>query len=161
MRMSFNTILFSAMLATVFFLSAPILVYASDNMQILIEKIRADKKLFVAENMQLTDTEARAFWPVYEKYQDELFLQRSRIKNLIEVYAENYDNMTDEIAKKLLDEHSSIEESRLKLQDAYLPKFRQILPDIKVVRYYQIENKINAALMYEIAARVPLIPESQ
>ena len=50
----------------------------SDNMQIVIEKIRADKKLLVAENMQLTDAEAKAFWPVYKQYQDELFLLRSR-----------------------------------------------------------------------------------
>ena len=46
---------------------------SSDNMQIVIEKIRADKKLFVAENMQLTDAEAKAFWPVYKQYQDDCF----------------------------------------------------------------------------------------
>ena len=46
---------------------------ASDNMQIVIEKIRADKKLFVAENMQLTEAEAKAFWPVYKQYQDDCF----------------------------------------------------------------------------------------
>lgn len=152
--------LFSILSVLMLFISMPTFVGASDNMQILIEKIRADKKLFVAENMQLTNAEADAFWPIYEKYQDELFLLRARTKNLIRVYAENFDNMNDEIAKQLLDEHSSIEESKLKLRDAYLPKFRKILPDIKVVRYYQIENKINAALMYEIAANVPLIPES-
>ncbi len=36
----------------------------ADNMQIVLEKIRADKKLLVAENMQLTEAEANAFWPV-------------------------------------------------------------------------------------------------
>ena len=51
---------------------------ASDNMQILVEKVRADKKLLVAENMQLTEPEAKAFWPVYKAYQDELFLLRTR-----------------------------------------------------------------------------------
>lgn len=47
-------------------------------MQIVIEKVRADKKLLVAENMQLTESEANAFWPVYKQYQNELFLLRSR-----------------------------------------------------------------------------------
>ena len=47
---------------------------ASDNMQIVIEKVRADKKLLVAENMQLTEAEGKAFWPVYDQYQNELFL---------------------------------------------------------------------------------------
>jgi hypothetical protein len=37
----------------------------ADNMQIVLEKVRADKKLLVSENMQLTEAEAKAFWPVY------------------------------------------------------------------------------------------------
>lgn len=148
-----------ASIFTLVFFSMPIFVGASDNMQILIEKIRADKKLFVAENMQLTDSEADEFWPIYEKYQDELFLVRARTKNLINVYADNYESMDNDTAKKLLNEHISIEESKLKLREAYLPKFQGVLSDVKVVRYYQIENKINAALMFEIAANVPLIQE--
>ena len=43
------------------------------------------------------------------------------------------------------------------LRQVYLPDFRKVLPDVKVVRFYQIENKINAALMYQLAADIPLI----
>jgi hypothetical protein len=129
----------------------------ADNMQIVLEKIRADKKLLVAESMQLTEAEAKAFWPVYDQYQDELFLLRARTAKLIQDYAEAYDKMTNDTAKKLLDELVSIEALGPKLRQAYLPKFRKVLPETKVVRYYQIENKINAALMYEIAAKIPLL----
>ena len=48
-----------------------------DNMKFVVEKVRADKKLFVAKNMQLTTDEAKKFWPIYDKYQDELFLLRT------------------------------------------------------------------------------------
>ena len=41
----------------------------ADNMQILLEKVKADKKLLVAANMELTESEAKGFWPVYEGYQ--------------------------------------------------------------------------------------------
>jgi len=129
----------------------------SDNMQIVIEKVRADKKLLVAENMQLTENEAKAFWPVYKQYQDELFLLRSRTANLIKDYADAYGAMTNEKAKKLMDEFMAIEASGLKLRQAYVPKFRKVLPEVKVVRYYQIENKIQAALMYELASQIPLM----
>jgi hypothetical protein len=129
----------------------------ADNMQIVVEKIRADKKLFIAENMQLTEAEAKAFWPVYERYQDELFLLRARTMKLINDYAEAYEKMTNDTAKKLLDEYMTIETLGLKLRQAYLPKFREVLPEVKVVRYYQIENKINAALMYELGANIPLM----
>jgi hypothetical protein len=129
----------------------------SDNMQVVIEKIRADKKLFVAENMQLTDAEAKAFWPIYKQYQDELFLLRTRTVKLIKDYADAYEAMTNNTAKKLLDEYMTIEALGPKLRKAYLPKFRKALPEVKVVRYYQIENKIQAALIYELAAKIPLV----
>jgi hypothetical protein len=64
--------------------------------------------------------------------------------------------MTNEKAKKLMDEFMAIEASGLKLRQAYVPKFRKVLPEVKVVRYYQIENKIQAALMYELASQIPL-----
>jgi hypothetical protein len=130
---------------------------ASDNMQIVVEKIRADKKLLVAENMQLTEGEAKAFWPVYKAYQDELFLQRTRAANLIKSYSDSYGTMTNERAKKLMNEYIAIESSGAKLRQSYVPKFRKVLPEVKVVRYYQIENKIHAALMYEVASQIPLI----
>jgi hypothetical protein len=130
---------------------------ASDNMQILVEKVRADKKLLVAENMQLTEPEAKAFWPVYKAYQDELFLLRSRAATLIKSYSDSYEAMTNERAKKLMDEYMTIESSGSKLRQSYVPKFRKVLPEVKVVRYYQIENKIQAALMYELASQIPLI----
>lgn len=129
----------------------------ADNMQILREKIHADKKLLVAENMQLTEAEAKAFWPVYDQYQDELFLLRARTVKLIKDYVDAYEKMSNDTAKRLLDEYMTIESLGLKLRQAYLSKFRSVLPEVKVARYYQIENKIQAALIYELAANIPLV----
>ena len=129
----------------------------ADNMQILLEKIRADKKLLVAANMELTDAEAKAFWPVYENYQNELFLLRLRTARFIKEYSEAYKDMKNEKAKALLDEAMTIESLGLKLRQAYLPKFRNVLPEKKAARYYQIENKIQAALNYELAKEIPLV----
>jgi hypothetical protein len=137
--------------------SAPAQDKPADNMQIVLEKIRADKKLLVAESMQLTETEAKAFWPVYDQYQDELFLLRARTAKLIKDYADASEKMSNDTARKLLDELMIIEALGPKLRQSFLPKFRKVLPETKVVRYYQIENKINAALMYELAANIPLL----
>ena len=133
----------------------------ADDTQILIEKIKADKKLLVAENMQLSEAEARKFWPIYDKYQNELFILRMRSLKLIDTYAENYKSMTNDMAKKLLDEYLTIERLRQKVREAYLPKFRKVLPEIKVARYYQIENKIGAVVNYELAKQIPLVETNQ
>jgi len=127
------------------------------DMQILREKIRADKKLLVAENMQLTEAEAKAFWPVYDQYQAELFLLRTRTMKLINDYADAYEKMNNDTARKLVDELVNIENLGPKLRQEYLPRFRKVLPEVKVARYYQIENKIQAGLMYELAENIPLM----
>ena len=129
----------------------------ADNMEIVKEKIRSDKKLFIATNMQLSESQAKDFWPVYDAYQKELGKLGDREIKLIEDFAANYETMSDDVAKKLLDDALSIDSDHLKLRQSYLSKFRGVLPDIKVVRYYQLESKIDAVLGYELARRIPLV----
>jgi hypothetical protein len=132
----------------------------ADNMQILREKIKADKKLLVAANMQLKEAEAKAFWPVYEQYQKDLRAINQRIGKLIESYAADYraNTMTDEKAKKLTAEYVAIEKAEAGLQESYVPKLSKVLPPKKVARYLQLENKIRAAIKYELAGGIPLVP---
>ncbi len=129
----------------------------ADTMEIVKEKIRTDKKLFVANNMQLSESEAKAFWPVYEQYQAELSKLRDRDVKLIEEFAANFGTMSDDVAKSLLDDSLSIDSDYQKLRQSYLAKFRGVLSDRKVARYYQLESKIEAVLEYEQAKRIPLI----
>ena len=142
-------------------LLCPLMSYAqdksTDNMQLFIEKLRADKKLLVAQLMKLSTSEAKEFWPVYAQYQDELFLLRSRTLTLIRDFAKAYEMMTEVTAQRQRDELMTIDGLGLKLRQSYLPKFRGVLPDIKVLRYYQLENKIRAGLMYGVATEIPFI----
>ena len=131
----------------------------ADNMQILHEKIKADKKLLVAANMELTESEAKEFWPVYEEYQKDLASIYQRMARLIESYAADYraNTLTDEKAKPLIDELVAIEHIDGALQQSFAPKLSKVLPQKKVARYLQIENKIRAAVKYELAKGVPLV----
>jgi len=139
--------------------AAPVLAQdkPADNMQIVREKIRADKKLVVAETMGMTEAEAKAFWPVYEAYQKDLAKINDRTIKLVDDYAESYGAMSDQAAKKLMDEYMAIETERLTIRQSYLPRFREVLPEMKVLRYYQLENKIQAVVSYELAASIPLV----
>jgi hypothetical protein len=138
-------------------------VWAQDNMQILGDKIKADKKLVVAVNMGLSESEAKGFWPVYEAYQRDLQKVNERLAKLILTYADAYNTgmIPNETARKLLDEFLAIEEAELKLKRAYVPKLKKVLPESKVARYIQIEHKIRAIVKYELAAQVPLVGEEK
>ncbi len=118
----------------------------ADNMQILRDKIKADKKLLVATNMELTESEAKGFWPVYDEYQNDLQKINRRIVGLLESYAADFrgKSLTDDKAKKLIDEAVAIEAAEANLKSTYVPKLSKVLPVKKVARYLQIENKIRA-----------------
>ena len=132
---------------------------SANNMPILLEKVRADKKLLIATNMALTEQEDAAFWPVYEAYQKDLAALNDRIRNMIKSYANAYNQgaVADDTAKKLLDEVLAIEASELEMKRSYVAKFGKVLPAAKVARYYQIENKIRAAVKYDLAGGIPLV----
>jgi hypothetical protein len=131
----------------------------ADNMQILRDKLRADKKLVVAANMDLTESEAKGFWPIYDQYQKDLAKLNQRTLNLLESYADDYrrKSLTDDKAKKLIDEALAIDQAEANLKGSYAPKLGKVLPVRKVVRYLQIENKIRAVIKYDIASGVPLV----
>ena len=129
----------------------------ADNMAIVREALRAEKKVLIAENMGLTESEATAFWPVYEEYQNEMKVIGDRMVKLIENYAATHKVMTDDTAGKLLKELLAVQADRVKLQEKYLPKFEKVLPMTKVARYYQLENKVRAVVEYDIASQIPLV----
>jgi len=86
----------------------------ADNMKILRDKIKADKKALVATNMDLTETEANGFWPVYNEYQKDLAAIIKRLAKLIDSYAADYQ------ANTLTDELVSIEQAEVGLQASYI-----------------------------------------
>ena len=130
-----------------------------DTMQVLREKLKGDKKLLVAANMALTESEAKAFWPIYEDYQKGLHKINDRLATAVVAYSREYNakSLTDDKARKLLDEALAVEEAETKLKRSFVPRLAQVLPGLKVARYMQIENKIRAIVKYEIAGEVPLV----
>jgi hypothetical protein len=133
---------------------------ADTNMQILLDKVKADKKLVVAANMDLNEAEAKAFWPIYDAYQKELQTFNDRTGKTILAYADAYNKkgLTDDLAKQLTNEALAIDQDELTLRKTAAVKLNRVLPAMKVARYIQIENKIRAALRYELAAGIPLVP---
>jgi polyhydroxyalkanoate synthesis regulator phasin len=132
-------------------------VSETDQLQQLRAEIRADRQAVVMANLVLTDAEGQAFWPLYREYQGEMAKVGDRLQKLIQDYAVTYETATAEQAKAMVDEMLSIQRAELKVKETYLPKFRKVLPEIKVAQLFQIENKIDAIIKIELAASIPLI----
>ena len=162
MRTDFVKKMVVAAIAIMMFGSAPVRAAQdkpADNMQILRDKIKADKKLVVAKNMELTEAEAKGFWPIYDQYQKDLQKINQRIGKVLDSYADDArsKSLTDDKAKKLIDEAVSIDQAESNLKSTFAPKLGKVLPVKKVARYLQIENKIRAVVKYDLAQGVPLM----
>jgi len=131
----------------------------ANNLETVHEKLKAEKKSIVTKYMELTDSEAKNFWPVYEDYQKDLQKLNERLQAMLQSYAADYRNksLTDEKAKKLLDEWIAIEQDEVKQRKSYVPKVLKALPPKKSARYLQIENEYRILLNYDLAATVPLV----
>lgn len=144
-----------------FMLAAPAIAQQPTDvdMDILADKIKADKKLLVSMNMELTDQESKDFWPLYDMYQKDLQGKNGQLVALISEYAEAYNKgpVANDVAAKLIREALSWEARELKLKIAYMAKIGKVLPAFKVARYLQIENKIRAIIKFGLAAEIPLM----
>jgi hypothetical protein len=129
------------------------------NMEILKEKLKADKKLLIAGNMELNDAEAKQFWPVYDSYQKDLEGINKQLGQTIKDYAESFNkgNLPNDTAKKLLNDALSVEEQETKLKRSYAEKLAKVLPATKVARYIQLETKIRSLIKFEMAQQIPLV----
>ena len=153
----------TAFLATAMLLGLAAFSSAQDkpakNLESVHEKLKADKKLIVTKYMELTHSEAKNFWPVYEDYQKDLQKIDQRALNLFQSYAADYKNnsLTDEKAQKLLDEWIALDNDDAKRRASYVPKVMKALPPKKAARYLQIENEYRILVRYQLAAIVPLV----
>jgi len=132
---------------------------ADTNMQILRDKIKADKKLVVAANMNLSEAQAKKFWPIYDAYQQELATLNRRVAKVIVDYADADQKgaMSNELAAKLINESIDIEQDEAAARKRLAAKLNKSLPGKLTARYLQIESKIRAAIRYELAAQIPLV----
>lgn len=127
-----------------------------DVMEVMRSQIATQRQALVAENLQLSQEESDKFWPVYRDFQyDRAPLIDRRLSN-IKSFRDNYESMTDEQAREIIDSVVQYEEDMLKLQKKYIREFRKVLPERKVMRYMQIERKLDAVIDFDIARVIPL-----
>jgi hypothetical protein len=129
---------------------------AAEEMRLTREMIHTQRQALVTSAMDLTPSEMQRFWPLYRQYRSAASKVGDRIVNLITTYADNYENLTDKAADKLLTEFVRIEAERARLKAQYLPKFKKVLSPKKVARFYQIENKLDIAILADLAEVIPL-----
>jgi hypothetical protein len=119
--------------------------------------VRSLKKQIIAANMDLSDTEAEQFWPIYDRYTAELTAIYDTKFALLEEYAENYAAMTSPQAERYLNGRAEAEESITQLRLKYIPIFRKVLSGKSTALFFQLDWRLGLVIELQLASQTPLI----
>lgn len=131
---------------------------ATDELEAARTQIQADRKAIISKLMTMTEQESAAFWPVYNTYREDIRKVDYKLVALAESYFSAPDSLSDKQAQDMLKDWMKLRGDRLNVRKSYVGKFSKTLPMAKVMRFYQIENKMDAVIDYELAASIPLTP---
>ncbi len=126
------------------------------DIKLLRENVRSQKKLIVAANMQLTGAEAEKFWPVYDQYAADLAKINDTKAALIKDYLQNLDTMNGEQAESYVRKRAAVEESIMQLRLKYFAAFRKVLSARQTALFFQIDWRVGLLVDLQLA-RMPMI----
>lgn len=132
---------------------------SQSQLSVLLDTIRANRKALVAVNLELSEEQAKSFWPVYDQYLAELGENQNKVVAVIDEYTKSFGTLSDDKAAQLTKDYLAAESDRVQLRQKYLPEFQKILPGRTVARLFQLENKLDAVIRYDLAGRIPVIDE--
>jgi hypothetical protein len=127
-----------------------------ENARALLQAGRAE---IIRDELRMSDEESAAFWSVYEEYHVELRVVRDRQTAVILELLKRYrgGTLTNEYAEKLVKDKFQVRSDLLQVQEKYVSRFREVLPALKVARFYQLEGQMDAQVDAQLALYVPLV----
>lgn len=119
------------------------------------EKIKALKIAFLTSRLELTTTEAQAFWPLYNEYQNKTMELHKSKMNIGKALKSKFDQLTDAEMNKLMDEYIALKQKETAIEVEYLEKFRKVLPVKKIAMLLKAERDFKAEVLKEYKNRAP------
>ncbi len=131
---------------------------SDQDIQLLRQDLRDQKKQIVAANMSLTPAEAEKFWPVYEQYTAETGKLGNQRYDLIKEYAQAYPNLSNTQANGLMRQLIASDESAAQLRQKYVPIFEKVISPTKTALFFQIDRRLAMMVDLQLSSQIPLVP---
>lgn len=129
-----------------------------DAVEMLRADLKTDRVAMMAEEMNLTEKEGAAFWPLYRSYRAEVDKVTDHFVELVLEYGDLYPTVPEKKAGEMLSRYSKIEGQLLSTKRKYLKKLSKVLPASKVFRFAQLDNRYDLGVRVGLALRIPVLP---
>jgi len=147
----------SLILFLLFSLSSILIAQDISYLEYLRTDLPEQKREIITETMELTIEQAEIFWPIYTEYESELDEWSGERLKLVRDYAENYYNLTDEVAARVAIKKYELEKKRTDLLWKYYNKFKTELNQIDAAMFYQVESQLLMLIDVQVAGEIPII----
>ena len=127
-----------------------------EDIQLLKKDVRAQSRLIVGAKMDLTDDEAKKFWPIYDQYTSERDKIDDAMAAVIQDYLQTYETMDGNRAEGYVRKRAAIEESLMQLRLKYIPIFRKALSGRMTALFFQVDWRIGLLTDLQLA-QMPMI----
>lgn len=106
------------------------------------EMIESKKIAFITDQLQLSPEESQSFWPVYNQYQNQMRALRDGMER-----PKKMKEMTDDDARKTIQQILSVQEKELQLQKQLFIDLDGIIPPTKMVKLHHTERRFREKLL--------------
>ena len=134
-------------------------VISNQDMDLLRKDLRSQRKQIIAANLQLTDTEATKFWPVYDQYTAELISINDRKFALIQEYADNWGKLTNEQSLSFIQQWLDLDIEIAQLRQKYVPIVNKTLEGKKAATFFQLDRRIAMMIELQVSSQMPLVQQ--
>jgi Spy/CpxP family protein refolding chaperone len=139
--------------------SAPTQDTTDQDVALLRKDLRSQKKQIVAANLNLTEKEAEQFWPIYEKYTDELMAINNKKYAALKEYVKSFDSLTDQQAEKLTRDALEVDQSVAQLRERYITIFEKVISPKKTAAFIQLDRRLVLLIDIQLSSSIPLIQQ--
>lgn len=128
-----------------------------EDIKLLRKDLRSLRKQIIAANLDLSDKEAEQFWPLFERYTQELVAKQDEKYALLKQYAQNYPTMTDADAEKYIRGRASVDQGVLEVRLKYFPLFRKVVSGKSTALFFQLDWRLGLIMDLQLASQTPVI----
>lgn len=112
--------------------------------------MRSQRNEIITATVQLRDTDAAAFWPIYRKYEYERSIVDDGRAAVIKEYAKKYSTITDADAKSMTDRMLDYDSRDIALKKKYVREFSKVLPATTVAKFFQLDHRIDLLMGMQV-----------
>ena len=128
-----------------------------EDIKLFRKDLRSLRKQIIAANMSLNDQEAEQFWPLFDRYTQELVAKQDIKYALLTEYSKHYTAMTDQDAEKYVRGRADVDEAILQVRLKYFPQFRKVLSGKSSALFFQLDWRLGLIMDLQLASQTPLI----